>query len=231
MMNASLAMMNASSWRTSSTSAASSPAVASTSQQLMVIGMGLPKTGTTSTANALVIQLGLRVAHNQGDMLSPRCDCIINTLEWGFMQLDKKHPNARWILTYSQNATAWLESVKEHMLWRRAYWVREKRPTFLPCIFFGCYMGLPQHYSGSADVAFPIDNSTGWLRADKELELFAAYERYYGRLFTHFRSVKYALVDVRQGSYHNLFHVHPNLTAPFPMSNTRSDRGSWPKCR
>ena len=42
-----------------------------------VIGMGLPKTGTTSTGWALV-RAGLRVGHNQDDTLSDTCQAIIN---------------------------------------------------------------------------------------------------------------------------------------------------------
>lgn len=42
-----------------------------------IVVMGLPKTGTTATATALV-GLGYHVAHNQGDQLSQRCQVIAN---------------------------------------------------------------------------------------------------------------------------------------------------------
>lgn len=65
-----------------------------------IIVMGLPKTGTTATANALV-DVGYNVSHNAGDKLRPRCQVIVNTLESSYPELDRKHPNAKWLILYT----------------------------------------------------------------------------------------------------------------------------------
>ena len=82
-----------------------------------IINMGLSKTGTTAVATALK-QLGLRVSHGVGDQIyhtQGHCDAISNTLEDSYEMLDKRHPTARWIITYSANETAWLSSLQGHL--------------------------------------------------------------------------------------------------------------------
>ena len=66
-----------------------------------IIVMGLPKTGTTATATALV-DVGYHVAHNQGDKLSPQCQVLANTHESSYAELDRKHPSAKWLIIQCQ---------------------------------------------------------------------------------------------------------------------------------
>lgn len=65
---------------------------------------------------------------------------------------------------------------------------------------------------------------------EADLELLAAYRLYYKRLFAYFKGRPYALVDVREGKYVNLSHIHPALRGPFEAKNTRDHPGQWPKC-
>jgi hypothetical protein len=188
----------------------------------IVISMGLPKTGTTSVAVALQQQLRLRVAHNRGDVLA-HCDALVNTMEDAFAELHSKHPSARWIITYSDNASAWLVSVREHIkhdFHERRIPYADKR--HLQCRMYGCAMGLEE---GVHAPLFPLDATTGWIRPSHEPNLLAAYHRYYSRLFAFFTSRQFAIVDVRSNRYDHLARIHPNLTAPFPPVNNRQHRG------
>ena len=200
-----------------------------------IIGMGLPKTGTTACANALQA-LGLSIGHNEGDILD-RCDAIFNTLEDKFEDLDRKYPVARWIITYSENASAWMDSVRGHLQDEfRAQQTHSHsrrvppRHSHLPCHFFGCAIGLPR---SDPQTAFTMNASTGWIGQHQEDGLIAAYQQYYGSLFTYFRARPYALVDVRAGRYSHLDHIDTRLTAPFNMINSRSarGRGALKRCR
>mmetsp|Transcript_18410 Transcript_18410/g.39565 ORF Transcript_18410/g.39565 Transcript_18410/m.39565 type:complete len:174 (+) Transcript_18410:65-586(+) len=81
-----------------------------TSQQVII--MGLPKTGTTSLANAFQA-LGYNVSHGMGDTLvtsSGRCNVIVECMVHQYKELDKNHPNATWVISYSKNVTQWVDS-------------------------------------------------------------------------------------------------------------------------
>merc|ERR1712113_1171511 len=190
-----------------------------------IIVMGLPKTGTTATAAALV-DVGYHVAHNQGDKLSRRCQVIANTLESRYAELDQKHPNATWLITYSANASQWVDSVQAHV---KRHHPPEKS---LPCNFYGCAMGLADGVQKSFvyNATATATNKGNFIPEGALLELLAAYRLYYDRLFTYFQGRPYVLVDVREGKYVNLSHIHPAFRGPFKAKNTRDHPGQWPRC-
>ena len=200
-----------------------------------IISMGLGKTGTTATANAL-FSVGYRVAHNQGDRLSLSCHVIINTMESEFEALDRHHPRAKWILTYSENAKSWLASVNSH-IGRYNCRAEERNCTVLLCRFYGCDIGLPPGANGARTHIRLANVTRGDSRAkvlrvnpEDETALLAAYRRYYARLFRYFAWRPYALVDVRAGKYVNLPFIHSNLTAPFSPYNTKARPGGYRYC-
>jgi hypothetical protein len=192
--------------------------LASRNPQSAIVGMGLPKTGTTSTAVALQ-NAGMHVAHNQGDRLSKKCNVIINTMEDQYETLAVKHPNASWIVTWTWNATAWYESVQKHV--RHVKKITQHDDVALPCNFYGCEKGLPE---GDRDVVMLSDHERA----------IRAYHLYYSRLFAFLakhKSGKFALVDVRSGIYSGLYEMTClKLKTPFEARNTADNRGQWPKC-
>ena len=215
--------------------------------QVKIISMGLPKTGTTATANALV-HVGLKVAHNQGDMLDKNCDVIINTLESKYEKLDRQHPGAKWIITYSANASAWVDSVNGHVGRYRCTVksvntsetgnaTRDALPgrrlnecaNQLACHFYGCEMGLPPNVLSAAPIRIVSGTPLSILSADKPA-LLARYKQYYQRLFSHFLGRQYALVDVRAHKYTGLSYIHEDLKGPFHDANSAEHPGGWPKC-
>ena len=201
-----------------------------------IISMGLPKTGTTATAHALN-GVGYHVAHNQGDRLSSKCNGIANTMEEFFEALDHKHQRAKWIITYSRNASSWLDSVNNHV-GRYQYpncGPKTRTCTVLACQFYGCSIGLPNGSDDSSPIRLVKRDLYGAsetmrIHPEDETILLQRYERYYKTLFRYFQGRPYALVDVRSHRYVNLNYIHPNLTAPFPAYNARGAPGNWPKC-
>lgn len=212
-----------------------------------IILMGLPKTGTTAAAQALV-SLGFRVAHNQGDVLGPTCDAIGNTLEDKYVALDGQHPRAAWILTVSANTTAWLDSVRSHVQrvanTRESHGAQHRRPPkrdgYLDCRFFGCALGLPRRGpramggDGRAMDHIRIDQATRTVDSRDIEKLRAAMVRYQTGLLAYFRAREdTAIVDVRAGTYVGLDRVLSGRLvplAPFVAFNTRASPGPFPKC-
>ena len=203
------------------------------SKTAQIISMGLPKTGTTATAVALQDQLGLKVAHNMGDKLlldgNSSCNAIINTLESHYDDLYYKHPNAKWIVTYTSNVTQWMDSVRVHN--------RIQRRKHIPCNFYGCdkgRLGGPTTTSAQEETKQQIrkQKQSEKVPIDDDLMLKELYDRYYVGLFAFLESkqVPYAYVDVRANTYRNLEWIHPNLQSPFEPKNTRNNRGQWPGC-
>lgn len=138
------------------------------------------------------------------------------------------HPNAKWLITYSDNASQWVDSVQAH--------VQAQAPTkherVLGCHMYGCEKGLADGVRKTF-----VFNATAlaagrgaWIPKGAERELLAAYRLYYERLFKYLESRSYAMVDVRADRYVNLSSIHPALRGPFRPRNTRKSRGQWPRC-
>lgn len=161
---------------------------------VQVIGMGLPKTGTTSLSYELR-GIGLHVAHNLGDRLSDKCDAICNTLEDKYVELYQKHPNATWIITHSKNVSAWIESVEEH------------RKHFFPNSSYY----EPRYYGGVG-----VRLATGFVQ-----ELEYRYRKYYDGLFKFLNSqnITYGYIDYRRGIRRGLDSINKNLTRPLHMND------------
>ena len=155
--------------------------------------------------------------------------------------LDRTYPTAKWLVTYSEDALQWLDSVNAH-------YARMPCPPHgrLECRFYGCNMGLcpPSTCSGRQSSptlprsirCIPVkDNTTragthGSLSADELPALLRYYRTYYEGLFQYLRGRRYALVDVRAGRYDNLSFINDRLKGPFPAKNTRANPGQWVGC-
>lgn len=178
--------------------------------------MGLPKTGTTATVAALQ-KVGLGVMQNKGDAIYhskiKHCDAIANTMEDSYDLLDKRHPSAKWIITYSENSTAWLESVRLHL---RALWGPSEIDVWGQ--YFGCYFGLPLSFNGDPNRVFRA-SPLGFFLSNDTSTLLEAYHLYYARLFTYMRGRDYALVDVRATQYHRVHMIDPRIATPFDVKN------------
>lgn len=195
---------------------------------MQVIAMGLPKTGTTATAVALQ-KLGLRVSHDNGDVLyadangSPTCNVLSNTLENKYHVLHESYPQALWMVTYSRDVKAWFNSVQAH---NKHKWEKYKiRRRYLPCHFYGCE-------KGSNHTLFQLTETNEVLPNETDL-VMAAYKNYYAGLFSYLQrhNISYAHVDVRANVYRRVQEIiHPDLTTPFASKNTRHHRGDYPRC-
>lgn len=209
-----------------------------TSQQIIV--MGLPKTGTTSVAQALQA-LGYKVSHNQGDTLANgHCNVIANTLEMEYEQLSLKYPAATWIVTYSANATAWMESFAYHYSYHQKKFslnkIRKVHDQFR--IDTSILDDFPADQRDSVETGYRFL----WHHRDVYL---AFYEQYYARLVDYLTSRhlpqgddNIPIVDVRAGSgYDVLAAVTRNGTRPvnarmpFPHANSKYHKGGWPRCK
>ena len=139
-----------------------------------VIGMGLPKTGTTTLSYELK-NAGYHVAHNLGDRLSLTCNAICNTMENEYEILFKRHPNATWIITHSENVSSWIESVDYHKM------KYMKNSSLYECRYYGCVLPTPVSFK---------DNS----------ELEYRYYLYYKKLFTflNLKNIRYGIIDYRK---------------------------------
>lgn len=83
----------------------------------MIFALGLPKTGTTSLAEALRI-LGYRVHHGAYDSwpaLPPEVDAVVDTpFTTHWMYVLQKHAGSKIIIT-TRDFDSWLESCRKHM--------------------------------------------------------------------------------------------------------------------
>lgn len=233
--------------------------------------MGLPKTGTTSTAQALQA-LGYHVSHNQGDTLpvtnngktnsknSQSCNVIANTHELQYRTLHQRHPTATWIVTYSENVTAWIDSFAYHFSFHQKHYSLTKLKRAHQQFGLSRKDNKNKENGGDNDDEFQTlvkqdypagrehDATAGYefmLRHADFYERF--YQKYYDDLFaflhenivmteTHQQST-IPIVDVRAGSgYETLAAVTLNGTQPvnphlpFPHVNTKDHKGGWPRC-
>jgi hypothetical protein len=205
-----------------------------------IIIMGLPKSGTTAAATALK-HAGFRVAHHQGDRLGPQCDVLANTMEDGFRDLHALHPSASWMVLRSDNTSAWLDSVANHVAQpknKRQCTKHTVKPGLscwrgdtvgsieVGCTFYGCSEGMPEG-----------DRKTLHVQLHETERILKAHDTYYARLTKFLESVgkSYAVVDVRNGVYRSVHElISPNITIPFAAVNTRHHRGgehvAFPHC-
>jgi len=213
-----------------------------------LIVMGLPKTGTTSVARAL-LDLNLSVAHNQGDQL-PFCDAIANTLENKYEHLAKMYPFALWVVTYAafddwfssallheeSTGCRWPSSLRALCGSTDALWIERT---------ISANTGLSPPQPASAE--FRANCSTS-MRASRPY-LREAHRLYYTRLRYFLSHRHHAWVDVRRGAgWRELEHAFDGRVLPpswdipllktnahqgkaFPKWNTAGQRGGWPKCR
>lgn len=199
------------------------------SKHIHIIGMGLPKTGTTATAHAL-LKLGFGVTHNSGDKLGQSCNVILNTLENQYKELDRKYPTARWLITYSANVTEWMNSWTQHQARKMKSRGLQSRSS---CN--GLKWCNTTNTCASLKIAVGHDNlfkdcrhSWPCVMTPGERALLACeYTAYYDQLFQYFEGRQYALIDVRQNRYVNLPYIHAHLEAPFSAKNTKDSPGDW----
>ena len=181
-----------------------------------IIGMGLSKTGTTALSRAIA-NVGFRVAHNHGDLLSDSCQAITNTLEDRYEELDQRYPNATFVITHTANVSAWIFSLQSHIQRYPKMLLHEHNATFLPCFVYGC---VSDKTNKQKDTKVAVD-TTGTISQPRELRRL--YEAYYRQLFKYFAGRDYAYVDVRSNTYSRLSLIHPHISTPFPLVNARNE--------
>ena len=193
--------------------------------------MGLPKTGTSSVAEA-VERLGFNM-HHYAPSVAPLawlgCDGLANAAEHEYASLHATYPCATWIVTHSANVSAWGASLKRQITKNLHANSKAWRCPAIERIF-GNHTDVTQalaHASHGA-LAPPIG-------CRFEHAFFAAfYAEYYRRLFAFFdaRRVTYRVVDVRKGdnSWRALGPIRGRCPvapdAPFPMANSRAAKTS-----
>jgi len=198
-----------------------------------IIVMGLPKTGTTSLAQAFRA-LGYNVSHNMGDTLG-RCKVIANTMEYQYKQLDRKHPEATWVITYAKNATQWVDSWITHLS------QQNHKFGVIAQTHEKLHMNRSLFLMGFPDGEYPVrtQRATRTFMEKHAQDYEAHYQKYYRELFDYFgdRMQYMPIVDVRAGDgYDKLFSIARNHSdvitpgVPFPHANSRDKRGGWPKC-
>ena len=211
-----------------------------TNQKIIV--MGLPKTGTTSVAQALS-HLGYKVSHNQGDTLNNgRCNVIANTLEFQYPELYEKYPNATWVLTYTANTSAWFDSFAYHIIYHQPQNYKKSHRHWIQKIHRMFH--IPDTFTSDLDLGANSTEAHHFVLSHAE-NYMKYYERYYKNLFRFFMqkrsptSARIPLIDVRNGDgYEKLKDVVLNGTqvidrkhAAFPHANSKNNVGGWPRCR
>lgn len=79
---------------------------------IRILSVGLQKTGSTSAGWAL-LDAGIRVSHNQGDLLSDECQAAF-TPSHTYEDLRRRHPDAAWLITYASNVRANMLPTRAH---------------------------------------------------------------------------------------------------------------------
>ena len=193
----------------------------SSSSSCPLIVIGLPKTGTSSIAEAIE-RLGFNMMHNapSADALSwPGCDGLANAAEHEYEEMHRRYPCATWIVAYSSNRSQWLGSLN-HQLAKNS----RRRGWTCPA--------AQRIFGDGNPIAAEVKATTG-ITPPSGCAFDAAYhgafhKAYYRRLFGFFSSVSlpHRLLDVRKGhGWRELGPIRGRCPAPatrFPSANSRS---------
>ena len=199
-----------------------------------IIVMGLPKTGTSSAAEAIE-RLGYDMVHyapSAAPLGWPGCDGLANAAEHDYEELHARYPCADWVVTHSSNVTAWLGSLRTQL---KKNYLANGRTWRCPATerIFGSHTDVARAVHAKHGLSPP-----GGCKFDAEY--FAAfYREYYRRLFAFFTqrgnagngTKPYRLVDARRGDgWRELAPIRGRCPAtpdaPYPMANSRAGHTS-----